>query len=253
MKYRCEVTSVEGAVQLLACNYLPHGYWFYVPGFVPAKKDGQLVDTKLMKKYEVDISRPSRSRRKQLGYANIHYLRHGRFFLLLATHGRHRFYEVEKYIRDVRHSPIRFAGYSISVRRGGNKRKEGANAEPEPDNRWRSHVEIDRNNYNALKAYFLDLAVHRSAANLAAEFAQVPFEPYAPVRRQLLNILRSVNRARKEAGYEQLPFSTLRYRRRIVRPFEPIDSGDRDHRFLHCVQELGTSNAEEDGASHNSE
>ena len=89
MKYRCEVTSVEGLVQLLACNYLPHGYWFYVPGFMPAKKDARSVDTKLLEKYEVGISRPARSRRKQLGYANIHYVRHGRWLKKMATHSRH--------------------------------------------------------------------------------------------------------------------------------------------------------------------
>jgi hypothetical protein len=209
-------------VQLLASNYLPHGYWFYVPGWVPEKKDACKVDAKIVDRYGIDISRSARSRRKRLGHANIHYLRHGRFFLILATYGRHRFYEVEACVNDVRHNPIHFAGYSISVRRGGFRKKLDPNADPESDTRWRSHVAIARTYYNELKAYFLDLAVHRSAENLAEEFARVPYEPYAPVRRQLLNILRAVNRERKRAGFDQLPYSVLRYKRIIVSPFEAV-------------------------------
>lgn len=44
-------------------------------------------------------------------------------------------------------------------------------------------------------------------------------EPYAPVRRQLLNLLRAVNRAWKQAGYEPVPVECLRLKRRIYRPF----------------------------------
>ena len=35
MEHRYETTSPEGFVQLLACNLLPHGYWFYVTGRIP--------------------------------------------------------------------------------------------------------------------------------------------------------------------------------------------------------------------------
>jgi hypothetical protein len=39
------------------------------------------------------------------------------------------------------------------------------------------------------------------------------------VRRQFLNMLRAVNRARKQAGFELVPIAALRLRRRVVRPF----------------------------------
>jgi hypothetical protein len=70
-----------------------------------------------------------------------------------------------------------------------------------------------------LKAWFLDLAVHRSADHLALAFYRLPFESYALVRRQMLNILRAVNVARKRAGFRQIPTEVLPLRRRIVRPF----------------------------------
>jgi len=49
---------------------------------------------------------------------------------------------------------------------------------------------------------------------------QVPVEPYAPVRRQLLIILREVNRARKAAGLAKIPTEVLVLKRRVVRPFQ---------------------------------
>ncbi|MBU0717022.1 MAG: hypothetical protein KJ749_02135 [Planctomycetes bacterium] len=60
---------------------------------------------------------------------------------------------------------------------------------------------------------------------MAGEFGLVDFEPYAPVRRQLLNLLRAVNRARKEAGLEPVPMSCLRLKRRIYRPFDAAGDG----------------------------
>lgn len=46
------------------------------------------------------------------------------------------------------------------------------------------------------------------------------YEPYAPVRQQLLNIVRLVNDARRKAGLYLLDYDVLRYRRRIVKPFD---------------------------------
>ena len=217
MRYRCETTSVEGFVQLLACNYLPHGYWFYVTGSIPADKDVRKVDAKLISKYDIDITRTTRSRRKRSGRSNLHYLRYERFFALVATRGEHHFFTQESAcIRDIREVPLKFMGYAIGYRRG-NRKRDGT-----VDHCWHSHVQIERNRYNELKASFLDLATRRAARGLAREFYQLPFEPYAPVRRQLLNILRAVNAVRKRSGFEPLPFQVLPLRRRVVKPFEPV-------------------------------
>lgn len=214
MEYLCETTSDEGFVQLLACNYLPHGYWFYVTGWIPEEKDPKQVDAKLIDKYAIDISRATRSRRKQLGYANLQYLRSGRFFMLSATHGKHRFFDEEAAcIRDIRRVPLKFAGYSISYRRGG-RTTSGA-----VDPRWHSHVEIDRQWYVRYQAFFREAALRQSTQWLVLRFFHFPFEPYAPVRRQLIKLLRTVNTVRHQAGREAIPYTVLPLRRRIVRPF----------------------------------
>ena len=221
MEYRCVASSPTGFVQQLAACYLPHGYWFYVQGFVPKDKDPTQVDAKLIAKYGIGVSRQSRARRKAVGIANVHYLRYRHTFLLLATHGHHPFYDEEtESIRDARKIPIKFYGYSISVQKGGFLRKLKADDSPVPDDRWRVRVQIRREEYEALKAYYLDRAVHASPESLSAALFNVPYEPYAPVRQQMLNLLRLVNAKRRTAGLQPLASDVLRYRRRIVKPFD---------------------------------
>ncbi len=71
-----------------------------------------------------------------------------------------------------------------------------------------------------LKDYFLEVSLIKSAEQLGREFSRLPFEPYAPVRRQLLNIHRAVNRIRLKAGFEPVPITVLRLRRHVVKAFE---------------------------------
>lgn len=222
MEYRCVCTSVEGFVQQLVTCYLPHGYWFYVSGRVPDGKNPQDVDCKLLGKYGMEQSRQSRARRKAAGFANLHYLRYERSFLLVATHGKHPFFEEEhSSIRDARRTPIRVFGYSIRVVRGDYLRKPAPDAPAPPDGKWRVRVQIEYERYRDLKAYFLDVALRRSADQIGAELFSAPYEPYAPVRQQSLNMLRLVNKARHAAGMKILGSDAVRYQRSIVRPFEP--------------------------------
>lgn len=226
MEYRYEATSVAGFVQMLASNLLPHGYWFYVTGRVPEGKSPESIDRKILSKYGIEISKQQRARRKLQGAANLHYLRHGNFFIVVATHGKHLFFEQEaKSVRDIRRVPLQFHGYSISVKRGGFLKKEEGEAEPTEDKRHRVRVLIGREAFNDLSSELLDLATHRTAEKLRWAFWNQPFEPYAPIRRQLLRVLRAVNAKRAAMGYEKLPSDCIRYRRNIVKPFELTGPG----------------------------
>ena len=200
--YRVEAMSIAAFVQQLAVSYLANGYWFYVAGTIPAGKDPEKVDAKLLDRYGIAVSKWALARRKVAGQANLQYLRYERFFLLLATHGRHRFFDDEKgSIRDVRRVPIRFHGYAIS-HRGGHP-----------------HVRIEQGRYQELKSYLTGLATRWSRVRLEEELSRIPFEPYAPVRRQLLAILRAVNRARKQQGLSPVERTCFRFKRRIYRVF----------------------------------
>lgn len=219
MSYRHEATSVTGFVQQLACHYLPHGFRWYVTGVIPEHKNPANTDKKILATYGINISKRQRARNKELGRANLHYLRFDRFFVIIASEGRHEFFEREgDRIRDIRRVPIRFWGYSISYRRGG-KTRTG-----EVDSGWHSHVQIDRERYKEERAYLLERSLRLSAEHLVDELRDLPFEPYAPVRRQMLLLLRAVNARRKIAGLDQLPSEVLRLRRRVVKPFDPPGS-----------------------------
>lgn len=214
MQYRAVATSVEGFVQQIACCYLRHGYWFYVTGQIPARKDPLVVDAKLIAKYGVAVSESTRARRKKAGQANLQYLRFERFFVVLATKGMHRFYEEESaQIRDIRRVPLKFAGYSISYRRGGRTR------DGRSDPSWHAHVKIDRQQQLELRAHLGELAKRRMPDSIASTIYNLPLEPYAPIRRQLLLLLRSLNRQRRDLGYAPLPMEVLPLRRRVVKPF----------------------------------
>ena len=200
--YRYVAASPEGFVQHLAVGYVAHGHWFYVQGSVPERKDPKDVDRKLIERYGIDISRAERSRRKRAGRASVQYLRLRRDFILVATHGQNRFFEEEAMsMRDCRRKPIQFCGHSIS-HRGGH-----------------ASVRIEQMEYRQLKAHFLELACHRGARWLGEEFRALPHVRFAPVRQQILAIWKAVNRERKAAGFELVPFEALTLKRRLVRPF----------------------------------
>lgn len=211
MDYHYEAKSIEGFVQQLAVSYVAHGYWFYVTGVIPEGKDPHDVDEKLLAKYRIDMSKFTRARRKAAGLANVQYLRHGRFFALIATRGVHDFFSpVEEggeggNIRDCREVPIKFASYAISYRGG------------------HAHVRIELETFREVKAYFSDHACHWSAERLGRALGALPFEPYSPVRSQLFVLLRLVNRKRKVAQLELVPSSCLRLRRRILKPFGRLE------------------------------
>ena len=200
--YRCRAVLLPAFIQQLAVAYVANGYWFYVHGWIPLNKDAEAVDRKLIEKYGIDVSKWERARRKKVGLANLHYLRHGRHFVLIATHGRHAFFDEEAAnIRDIRRVPFKLGGYSVSYRNG------------------HASVRIDQESYMRLKVYLTDLAPRRSVEHMVGEFRMLQFEPYAPIRRQLLNLLRAVNRVRSQAGFETVPVDCLRFKRRIYRPF----------------------------------
>jgi hypothetical protein len=114
---------------------------------------------------------------------------------------------------------LRACGYSISYRRSGVMPAGGGPP------KWHANVRIDIETYRDLKAFFLQRACHRSVENLAIDFARVPYARYAPVRRQLLKLLRVVNEARARTAFEAVPHSALRLRRKIVKPFEEPAGG----------------------------
>lgn len=208
MTYRCEATSVAGFVQQLAVGYIAHGYYFYVSGWIPDHKAPAETDEKIIAQYDLDLSRWTRCRRRKDGTASVQYLRFDRFFVILATHGEHPFFEAEaRNVRDIRLNPVHFMGYSIGCR------------QPRGGGDYHASVRLDRTLCQELKRRFEEAAVREPAEALADRLQQLPYEHYASVRDQLRGILRAVNRRRKVAGLELVPRNAVWLRRIPVRPF----------------------------------
>ena len=86
--YRYEATSVDGFVAQVV-RYVASGYYFYVRCLIPEHKAPQVVDAKLLARYQVCQPRWRRERRRLKQNAGVHYLRHNRLFVVMLTKGRH--------------------------------------------------------------------------------------------------------------------------------------------------------------------
>jgi hypothetical protein len=219
----CVATSSKGFIQQIVSGWVRNGYYFYVEGTVPAGKDPQAVDHKLITRYGIEASKGKRYARKQRGLANLAYLRHERNWIMLATRGEHRWFSEERQIKNCRRGqPIQFYGYSISYVRGGyvlNRKKANPDGPRERDAKHRVRVQISRQSYRELKAELVGSARNRREEWFAAKFWNLPFEPYAPIRKQQLELLRLVNAARKSAGLSKLSPEIIRYKQDRVRVF----------------------------------
>jgi hypothetical protein len=203
-EYRCEAVSVDAFVQHLATSYVRCGYVFYVTGEVPKKKTGRDVDRKMIAKYGITASKFTRSRRKRAGLPNAHYLRHGRFWVLLVTQGHQHFFKEEGLaVRDARECPIKYEDYAVGFYSG------------------KPSIRIEEKAYLNLKGHFDDYAMKLSAETLASWFYNLPFRPYGAIVKQVRSIVKSVNEARKAAGLELVPNTAVRWYRHPIPIFEP--------------------------------
>ena len=207
-QYRYETVSIDGFVEQLV-RYVNTGHFFYVTGRIPQGKDPDRIDQKLLSRYSVMMPRWERARRKRAGTASVHYLRFEQHFILIATHGRHTFFESHsaEQILDCRRTGIKSGGYCI--RRAFCQRVK----------KWHTLVRLDKPTYLALRAHLLEVSTRRDAATLEDTIHSICFQPYRPVRDQLLAIVRAVNRKRKTAGLAAIDYRCVRHQRRITKPF----------------------------------
>jgi len=184
VRYKPEVSSEEHFIKRVARDLIPHGYFFYVTGTIPTPKDVTKTDAKIISQYNITFSRSTRSRRRKEGLANVQYVRLGRFFVIIATHGKGAFFEMEKGIQDLRNAPLNCGIYAIGLRKN------------------KPLVWVTKKTYREKCTYFLDLAVHRTKKALESEFQAISWRSYQGVNLQKALLLQQVNQKRKTAGFE---------------------------------------------------
>ena len=116
-KYPCVTTSIHALVQQVAVSQLRHGYVWYVTGTVPEGSQPEHVDETIITKYQLSKDWRYRADLKTRGLANVEYLRHDRFYVIMATRGKHPFKirEVEK-LRCARYGAKHYAPLLIPVK-----------------------------------------------------------------------------------------------------------------------------------------
>ncbi len=203
--YRCEAASIEGFVQQIAVSYLLNGYFHVVLGRIPEDKSSAAVDSTLIQRYQINISKWTRARLKKRGRAGVQYLRYGRLFVIVATEGEHRFFERERSC-DVRRTGLECFGYQINCYR----RSSG---------KWHPSVTIAPRKFKELRRKFQRSALRCRETEIEKKLRALPFAPFAGVVRQYVSLLNTVNRRRKRAGMVLISASCIRRRRKPVRVF----------------------------------
>ena len=219
-QYRYECPSLDALVQRVVV-LSQKGYVYFIQGELRAGRDPSVTDDKLLVKSNARHTKDQRYVRKRKGKANAHYFRWGRVWVVMLTHGSHPMKESKskECVRDLRnpdHRPLRAGPYSVKLRRDSTPqgRRTG---------RFRASVRLSEGAYSELKAELLEIAIHRSAEALAARVFALPLQPYGPVYRQMLAVVKAVNVRRKGAGYAPVPLSCVRFRRDLPKHFVETD------------------------------
>lgn len=139
----------------------------------------------------------------------------------LASRGEHDFLSRETVVEDIRRRPIQCFGYSVGCYRDRMRR-------------WHPSVRIERALFHQMKTELKAAALKEEVESLRGRFRHLVFEPYAPVRRQVLALLGAVNTARRSAGLETVPLEALRLRRSTVAPFGRAGYGCINNSFPGC-------------------
>lgn len=177
-------------MQHLAVRLIGNGYRFFVLGEIPKAKDPAKVDRKLCSRYDFGVSKWVQFRRSMRGEAKVRYLRYGHQFILIATEGRHRFFDEESSaVRDASEVPIRCFGYEIMSRPRGTK--------------FHPVVKLGEARFEELRSQLLNLALATDSA-LTKRILDERLIFFSGVKRQIFRILKEVNERRRTAGLEPL-------------------------------------------------
>lgn len=166
---------------------------------IPRGKDAELIDAKLITKYQTHLYKQKAYRLHKGGKAIVKYVRLGNLGILLATKGESAFFQDEQW-KDARDNPLVLFGYSISINRETGK----------------VSVRLHRETQRRLKKFLMTWGNRRSREWWESWIRKFPFSSYAGVRDNLFALIRFLNDNRK--SFKQLPIEWKRCVRKKIKP-----------------------------------
>jgi len=214
------VRHIDGALSQLV-RLISHGYYFIFYEELTEDKDPKKLDEKLIDIWELEKPPWKREARRRGKAPSIWYLRYRQHYFLLSTRGRsvaknregepHPFFE-EYPTTNVQRKALTFCGYSIRYPRSHVSGKHEL------------RVSLDDRTYDYVKDTILLKAInqrYQKREAIEAEFARLPYQPYAGVQRQLHGILEQVNKRRSRyVGFEPARKDCIPSRMRVVRVYD---------------------------------
>lgn len=190
MRSRWVAGGLGDFLRKIAYDYARYGYYFYAIREIPEGKELDVVDEKLLSTYGVTYQHMRRKRRGEKGFANVAYIRYGRWFVLLGTEGQHEaFGRICR--KDLRQEPLYFGGYTV----GFHETKIAVRVSPR---RWKRIREVAKRislHHEGKVHHFFHEWLNRKVA---------PFS-FPGVTEQKKQLLQEVNKKRKVAGLPEIP------------------------------------------------
>lgn len=230
-QYQCVMPSVEAFVARVQ-RLVSRGYYFAYDGYLKPPKDPAKLDAKMIREWKLYRPDWTREARRRGGESGVHYIRYGRRYVLLATHGWRqsrgrganqksagRFFTQHPGYRDLKDEGLKFYAYNIKSTYSHRLRRRT------------TFVSLRSSNYHALKAGMLRKAVrgeYRRREALEAVFWNLPLIWYGPVQRQVRAIVNDVNRTRHRSGLSRIRITRCVRRSRFAnRRCKPDSCGGR--------------------------
>ena len=190
--YRYLISGKYALIHYYARNLATKGYVFYTSFVIPAGKDAETIDAKLILKYKTFHPRHTVSRHRRKGLASVKYIRCGNIGYLFATHGRSDFFINEKH-RCAFDTPFYLAGYAVSVNRETGKVR----------------VSLHREYQRRLKRFITTWGNRRNAQWWVNWFNRNYFFQYRGVSDDLFSLIKILNANRRDFKLDPIPWEEV--------------------------------------------
>lgn len=214
MAYKCVARNIDEFLHQVT-RLVGTGHYFFFSCLLGPDDDPAKLDWKIVNAWNLDLPYWKRAARHRGRAPSIHYLRFGSFYALLGTKGRggggepHAFF-TEYPVVDIRRYSMRCFGYSIRYPKSAKTGKR------------QLFVRLD----DDAKAYLRTVLIRKATQPRFAErdafereVQSLPYQWYKPVRGQVKEIVREVNKIRRRAGLAQVRLSCVPQTMRVPRQF----------------------------------